>query len=125
MHKLLNFIRLGWIAITVVMLAGITALCLLPSAGLPSAPGTDKSHHFLAYAVLVLPTALRKPKKWMLFGLFFIAYSGVIELIQARVGRSGEWADLLANTLGVVAGFGVAMLVNYFCPAKRGKTDND
>ena len=66
-------------------------------------PGTDKTHHFIAYCALMLPTALAKPKHWPLLALFFIGWSAAIELIQPYVNRYGEWLDLLANATGVLS----------------------
>ena len=97
-------------------LAAITASSLWPVDKLPLVPGSDKLHHGIAYAILMFPVALRKPDKWIFFGLFFIAYSGGIELIQPYVNRYGEWLDLLANTAGVVCGFVTAELVLFFSP---------
>lgn len=116
MNKLLIFIKTKWIALTFAMLAAITFLSLWPLDKLPSVPGTDKTHHIIAYAILMFPTALRKPNRWILFGLFFIAYSGAIELLQPYVNRYGDWLDMLANTTGVVCGLIIAELINYFFP---------
>lgn len=112
MTKLLILIKRQWATLTLMMLAVITLLSLWPRGHLPSVPGTDKIHHLIAYGCLMLPLALRKPDKWMLFGLLFIAYSGLIELIQPYVNRHGEWADLGVNVVGVVCGVIVAGLIN-------------
>ena len=116
MIRLLALIKANWITFTLFTLAVITTLSLWPLEQLPSVPGTDKTHHLIAYAVLMFPTALRKPKRWILFGLFFIAYSGAIELFQPYVNRYGEWLDMAANTTGVVCGLIIAELINYFFP---------
>jgi len=84
---------------------------------LPSVPGTDKTHHLIAYAVLMFPIGLRKPKRWLLFGFLFIAYSGAIELLQPYVNRYGEWLDMAANTAGIVLGYLIATLISNFFPA--------
>ncbi len=93
-----------WHLLTVMLLLLITLLSLWPATQLPSLPGTDKTHHIIAYAVLMLPTAIRRPHYWLWIASGFIAYSGVIELLQPFVNRYGEWLDLLANSLGVVCG---------------------
>ena len=62
--KLLTLIRSYWMAITLLTLVAITALSLWPMEQLPSVPGSDKTHHFIAYAALMFPTALRKPSYW-------------------------------------------------------------
>lgn len=119
MTKLLNIIKSYWVVLTLATLAAITFLSLWPSQQLPPVPGTDKTHHLIAYAVLMFPTALRKPKNWLLIGLLFLAYSGVIELIQPYVNRYGEWLDMLANVTGVACGALAAGLVNALLSGRK------
>nr|WP_319396213.1 VanZ family protein [uncultured Desulfobacter sp.] len=119
MKVVVDEIKKRWKALTFLMLTAITILSLLPVAALPPTPGTDKTHHFIAYAMLMLPVALRKPANWILFGLFFILYSGAIELIQPFVNRYGEWVDLLANSVGVLCGVIIAWLINAIISAKQ------
>ncbi len=114
MIKLQTIIKNNWIFLTLCILAAITTLSLWPLGKLPSVPGTDKTHHLIAYGVLMFPTALRKPDKWILYGLLFIAYSGAIELLQPYVNRYGECMDMAANISGIVCGFIIAELINYF-----------
>lgn len=102
MIAITNFIKQFWQGITIVILVLITVASLYPAQYLPSVPGSDKTHHFIAYCALMLPTALRRPKYWLAFGLLFITWSGLIELIQPHVNRYGEWLDLAANTGGVL-----------------------
>ena len=116
MIRLLTFIRTNWVAFTLFTLAVITTLSLWPLEKLPSVPGTDKTHHIIAYAALILPTALRKPNRWLSLGPLFIAYGGAIELLQPYVNRYGEWLDLAANTAGMVLGLIIAELINSFFP---------
>ena len=75
------------IVITISTFTAITVLSFWPLEKLPLAPGTDKTHHIIAYAILMFPTALNKPKNWKLISLFFIAYSGVIELLQPYLSK--------------------------------------
>ncbi len=58
----------------------------------------------------MFPAALAKPKHWPFIALFFIGWSGAIELLQPYVNRYGEWLDLLANSLGILA----SVLLIYF-----------
>ncbi len=113
MIKWMTIIKNYWIALTVSILTIITTLSLWPLEKLPSVPGGDKTHHLIAYAVLMFPTALRKSTYWKFVGLFFIAYSGAIELLQPYVNRYGEWLDMAANTTGVLCGVLVAELIIY------------
>lgn len=103
------------------ILTTITVLSLLPLHALPPAPGTDKIHHCIAYAMLMLPVALRKPANWKILGLTFILYSGAIELIQPFVNRYGEWMDLFANSVGVICAVIIAGMINAIISAKQAK----
>ena len=114
MVRYLQFIKTNWVLFTVVILVTITVLSLWPLATLPDAPGSDKLHHFIAYAFLAFPGMLRNPRRWLRLGLFFVAYSGGIELLQPYVNRYCEWADLLANTAGVGIGMIAAVLIRKF-----------
>ncbi|MGL5076956.1 MAG: VanZ family protein [Waterburya sp.] len=109
----LNFIRRYWISITLFILALITVLSLRPLDKLPPVPGGDKLHHLIAYAALMIPTALRKPDYWLMICLFFIGWSGAIELIQPYVNRYGEFRDLGANIAGLICGFLVVQLIQW------------
>jgi hypothetical protein len=111
MTHLLNAIKTYWIACTVCILTGITVLSLTPMDNLPAAPGNDKVHHLVAYGFLIFPAALRKPSSLKFIILFFIAYSGAIELVQPYVNRYGEWRDLAANTIGIGCGLLMAELL--------------
>lgn len=119
MKIVVDEIKKRWKALTFLILTAITILSLLPLPALPPVPGTDKTHHFIAYAMLMLPVALRKPANWFMFGVFFILYSGAIELIQPFVNRYGEWVDLLANSVGVLCGVIIAWLMNSIISAKQ------
>ncbi len=114
MIKTLQSIEKYWFLLSLCILLTITTASLWPIANLPSVPGSDKTHHLIAYATLVFPVALRKPNRWMLIVVFFIFYSGLIELVQPYVNRYGEWLDMLANTAGVVCGVALAAGIKAF-----------
>lgn len=120
MIKVLIFVQTNWVFFVLAILTAITTLSLWPASQLPDVPGTDKTHHLVAYAALVFPVALRKPARWQLIALSLVLYSGVIELIQPYVNRYGEWLDLAANATGVVFGLLLVQLVVWFFPAIRG-----
>ncbi len=89
-------------------MVSIATLSLWPAAYLPDVPGSDKTHHFIAYAALMFPTALKQPKFYLSITIGFIAFSGAIELIQPYVNRYGEWLDMAANTTGLLCGWLIA-----------------
>jgi len=53
----------------------------------------------------------RRPRTRMLYAAGFVAMGVAIEFFQPFTGRQFEPADMLANTIGVVLGWGVALLV--------------
>ncbi|PSV46159.1 hypothetical protein [Photobacterium indicum] len=116
MTSLFRFVYNYWIVITLFLLFIITFLSLSPQPSLPDVPGTDKTHHFIAYAALMFGVALRKPKNWLLIAVLFICWSGGIELIQPYVNRYGEWLDLAANVGGLMCGAILANIINLFFP---------
>ena len=115
-NKVLFFIQRYWITHTIVILAAISMLSLWPD--LPIAPGSDKIHHLISYAALAFPTALRRPRLWRSVILFFVTYSGFIELVQPFVNRHGEWLDMLANTTGVGCGIFMAEMARQWIKNK-------
>ena len=112
MILLTQFINRYWIQLSLVMLLAITALSLHPLDNLPEAPGSDKTHHLIAYAALAYPASLRKPKQWQAIVTIFALYSGLIELIQPHANRYGEWMDFLANISGLFIGIMLALATN-------------
>ena len=116
MSILLTMMRNYWFACTVFMLTVITLLSLNPMIDLPSVPGGDKTQHIIAYACLMFPVALKKPKYWPFIGLFFLCLSSAIELLQPLVGRHNDWLDISANWVGIMLGVLFAQLINWKFP---------
>tara|TARA_R110000737_G_scaffold341122_2_gene364586 strand:- start:1506 stop:1874 length:369 start_codon:yes stop_codon:yes gene_type:complete len=114
-----NLVKHYWQSLTLLMLVLITVTSLFPVEHLPAAPGNDKTHHFIAYCILMLPVALRRPKYWLVFALCFIIYSGLIELIQPYVNRYGEWLDMAANAGGVVIAIVITQVFILLRPKKK------
>ncbi len=80
----------------------------------PSIPGVwDKSEHFTAYfglaAMATLAIGLRPALAAALLGILALGES--LEIIQGLVGRDRDWLDMLANTIGTLAGFAVAAIL--------------
>lgn len=86
---------------------------LSPAEQLPAAPGGDKLHHFLAFAALAAPLSFARPRRALWVVLAAAAFGGAIELVQPHVGRHGDLADALANTLGAMAGAAVAVVTRW------------
>ena len=105
----------------------IALLSLVPGSSIPytslfSIPFFDKIIHFSMYAplgfvALMESRCTRHCSAYHLFiivGLFLL--SGLIEILQATVvaTRAAEWTDLLANLLGLLAGYLAYRLVGGF-----------
>ncbi len=103
-----------WFAMAYLLLLALGILSLIPA---PDIGGSDKIAHFIAYAALSAWFSLlvedRKSLWLILFGL--IGYGLLLELLQSYTSyRSGDMADAVANSFGVVAG-----LAFYFSPLRR------
>ncbi len=75
-----------------------------PGAAGPALPLSDKQLHALGFGLLVLPLSLVRPATIRWLAPLALAYGGAIELIQPAVGRSAEWADFLADGIGIALG---------------------
>jgi VanZ family protein len=92
----------------------ILILALMPpNPDLPST-GWDKSNHVLAFIVLTVLGCNAYPNRiaGVLVGAFL--YGGLIEVLQSFTPyRSAEWADLIADAIGVFVGRALLALL---CP---------
>lgn len=70
----------------------------------PPMPYMDKVLHAAAFAVLVLPLTWVRARSALWLAPLALAYGGGIELIQPSFGRTAEWADLLADGIGIALG---------------------
>ncbi len=103
-----------WLPVTMLLLATITVLSLFPLDKLPEVPGTDKTHHVIAYSTLMLPAFFVRSRYRYRLLLTFVIWGGVIEIIQPFVNRHASWMDLLANVAGLVIGCAVGHLTSKF-----------
>jgi VanZ family protein len=51
--------------------------------------------------------------------IFFIVWSGLIELIQPYVNRYGEWLDMLANMGGVILAIVIAQAIHWYIAQQK------
>lgn len=91
------------------LLVGVLTLVPLPPT--PQIGGSDKTHHMIAFAALIFPAAVLRPRWVVGLSLILAAYGGAIEIIQPYVGRSGEWADWVADLIGIAAGVACGLVV--------------
>ncbi|MDH4393480.1 MAG: VanZ family protein [Aquabacterium sp.] len=100
---------LCWRAVLGLLLAVVTWLALTPAP--PSQAGLlwDKLNHCAAFASLAVAGTLGFQRRWWAVALGLLAYGGPIEVLQAFTPtRVGEWADLLADGIGIALGLGLA-----------------
>jgi len=101
-----------WRGLWLVLLIAISYLALSPVPPRTLDTGWDKANHLLAFGSLAFSGywSLSAPRaRWLGLPLLLLGYGGLIEILQLQVpGRSGEWADLLADSLGIAVGLLVA-----------------
>ncbi len=100
---------------TVTLALVIAALTLLPPmVPPPLSGGSDKVYHFIAFAGLVLPIAILRPRDLALMIPAALLFGGSIEIMQPLVHRSRELADFVAGGVGVLAGSAIGLAVYWF-----------
>lgn len=103
-----------WRASLGALIVVILYLALKPVTPSDMSTGWDKLNHALAFCALALTacfSAPPSPRRLLLAAALLLGFGGAIELMQLRIpGRDAEWADLLANTVGVVAGMLLATM---------------
>lgn len=100
--------------LTVLIALAIGYLSLSPLETLPPAPGGDKLHHLIAYAVLCFLLLFKDAAAARTVLPLAVAYGGLVELVQPFVNRYGEWGDFAANAMGCLIGFALARLAQKF-----------
>ena len=111
------------------LIVAIWIICLVPipeNVPLGDVPMMDKWTHFVMYGTLCVVMwweYLRQHPQKNAGKLFLLAFvgpivmSGLIELAQAHLtggNRSGDWLDFVANTIGVVLGNVIGILLAAF-----------
>ena len=123
MHKNLQFVRKYPASFLLVITISVLSLIPIVQNPVPSLEITDKWAHCLMYLTLTLciwteyllrnkhPQA-RHLALWACAAP--IIMGGVLEILQATCTgghRSGEWLDFVANTIGVLTGSAIGMLL--------------
>lgn len=96
----------------------VLVLSLAPTSPELPSTGWDKSNHFLGFGVLSVLGLLAYPARHVaiLFGL--LAFGGLIEVLQSLTPyRLAEWADWIADGIGIVAGYAIAAFGRRLRPA--------
>ena len=69
------------------------------------APGSDKWHHFIAFAVLTYPMVAANKRLGFAILLFGLCLGAGIEIIQPYVNRFGDFNDFKADCIGILLGY--------------------
>ena len=113
----------AWRLLALTLMAVVGALAFSPNPAPMVDTGWDKLNHLLAFVALGMSARLGFPGgiRWAaLLAAGLLAYGGAIELLQPMVsGHVGEWADLLADALGIAAGIAGSDLLRRM--SSRGK----
>jgi len=101
-----------WQWLLAATMAALLVISLLPpSVDLPST-GWDKANHALAFAVLGVLGRQSWPGRMPIVMPGLLAYGVLIEVLQSFVpGRDAEFADVVADAVGLALAAAAAMLV--------------
>lgn len=105
----MNRLRWTWLFLGWVWVASIFYLSLMPHPPQPASFwNADKLEHALAYCLLMLwfSQVYRPRRVRMLLALSLVVMGVLIEYLQRETGyRTFDYADMFANTTGVVLGW--------------------
>jgi VanZ family protein len=97
-----------WRIVLLVLVAVVSYLAMTPTPPEDLTTGWDRLNHVSAFAALALSAWFgyrdrRSTLLWLLLAL--LAFGGLIEVVQYFVpGRSCEWGDLFADSVGIAGG---------------------
>lgn len=103
----------SWLVIGWVLILLSFYFSLMPAASLPDVGVSDKMEHAAAYAILAVWFAGLYPRsRYIVIGGALFAMGVVIEIAQGamHVGRQADVKDVIANTIGIIAGLLLAAL---------------
>jgi len=121
----------AWLILTLLLIALSLYLALTPHPPPPSKLMWDKLNHAVGFAGLTLAACLAcgrcnsghlaRLRDTMRPALLMLAFGALIEVLQSFVPeRSAEWADLLADGIGVVLGALLARGLRRLAADRRG-----
>jgi VanZ family protein len=104
-----------WRLLLAALLATILWLALTPAPPKQADLGWDKLNHASAFATLALVATRGFGRAaWWRIALALLAYGGLIEVLQSFTPtRQAEWADLLADAVGVAAGLVLSLAAGW------------
>ncbi len=101
-----------WLLAFFACLLGVLGLALAKNPATVIDTGWDKGNHVLAFTVLTFLGRMAFPARRFLLLLGLLAYGALIEGLQMLTGyRFAEYRDLLADALGMLIGYLLAVPV--------------
>jgi VanZ family protein len=104
----------AWWALGVIIVALAIFICLIPGNELPAAfEWNDKTSHLVGHGLLALYfSGLVARRSWWKIFLFLLLLGTAIEFAQysMHAGREGDARDVVANSIGALAGLVVGWL---------------
>jgi VanZ family protein len=98
-----------WRVLLAFTLLAILVLSLMPPSSKLPTTGWDKSNHMLGFGTLGLLGVRGWPGRAWIVLAALLAYGALIEVLQSLTPyRSAEWADLIADGVGLLVGLVVA-----------------
>ncbi len=95
----------------VTSVVAILVLALMPAPPAMVTTGWDKSNHLLAFGTLTWLALRAFPQRLKSALLGLLAYGALLEILQSFTDtRSAEWLDLLADSAGILLGWGLIKL---------------
>jgi VanZ family protein len=107
--------RICW-ALTAVYWLGLFIITHIPAPRLPYVPVTDKTAHFVSYALLAIALSISltlsgRSNVAVIVLALLLLYGAIDEWLQIPVNRSCELADWYADAAGAAAGVVIARLI--------------
>lgn len=101
-----------WLGLCLFLALVICGLAFDPKPPQFAEIANDKVNHLLAFASLGFTGALSRQPGWRgmaAVAVALVAFGGFIEIVQAFIpGRAGEWADVVADSVGIAIGLALA-----------------
>ena len=105
----------AWRAVLLVLMCVAAWFAFIPSTPSAQPNDVDKLEHFMAFSALgVAASFTARPglRRTFQAAAGLMLYGGFIELVQTQLPtRHGDWADMLADSVGVAAGLALAALL--------------
>lgn len=104
----------------------ILVMSLMPPVPQMPTTGWDKSNHMLGFALPMLLSRWAYPGRTLKVAAGLLVYGVLIELLQSLTPqRFAEWADLLADGLGLLCGWSAGRAIAWLSGRGRVRGANN